>query len=124
MSNNDNIASFHSNYLLACDISKFILRSSHPELASPLLYKALKNIFYTLSIAKAQPYYLSLIKLIFLHEHGILPQFTDSEREQSNLLSQLLNHALGNGKLPGLNDNYWKELDKWIDQYLLDFAHL
>ena len=124
ISNNDNIASFHSNYLIACDISKFILRSSHPELASPMLYKALKNIFHTLSIDKCEPYYLSLIKLIFLHEHGILPQFSESEKEQKNLLSQLLNHALGNGELPELDDKYWKELDKWIDQCLLGFAHL
>ena len=120
----NNIASFHSNYFIACDISKFILRNSHPELATPILYNGLKNVLKMLSIAKQEGYYLSLIKLLFLHEHGLLPQFEEREKEQSELLNQLLNHALGDGTLPMLDVKYWKELDLWIDQCLLGFSHL
>ncbi len=115
VSNHDNIASFHLNYLAACDICSFVLKNSQPNLPSPELYEAIKNIFSILSQEKTEIPYPALIKLIYLDEHGFLPELTDADKEKTELLENLLQATMGKNKIPEITPEYWEQLRLWIE---------
>ena len=115
ISNHDNIVSFHSNYLQACDICSFSLRNSQPGVPSPKLYKTINNIFSMMEKEKIDIPCQALIKLVYLDEHGLLPKVPDSEKNKAELLKQLLSAAIGKEKLPEITSEYWEQLELWID---------
>ena len=115
VSNHDNIASFHNNYLQACDICSFTLRNSQPDIPSPVLYNALKNIFETLADSETIIPYTALIKLVYLDEHGLLPEVPENDQTKKELLSQLLKVGKEKAQIPEISEKYWKVLETWID---------
>jgi DNA repair protein RecO len=115
VANHDNIASFHTNYMQACNICSFALRNSQPGIPSPELYAALKNIFYTLTLQEAKIPYPVLIKLVYLDEHGFLPEIPDNEKEKAHLLEKLINAGMGKNALPEISSEYWEQLNNWVD---------
>lgn len=115
ISNYDNIASFHQNYLAACDIASFVLRNSQPDMSAPELYKALKHVFSILATEKMTLPYTALIKLVYLYEEGLLPELPERDDVKTQLLADLLGAASGKNKLPDLDQEYWQQLNIWIE---------
>lgn len=115
ISNHDNIVLFHKNYLEACEICSFALRNSQPDVPSPELYDAVKNAFLILMQEEAKIPYHILVKLVYLDEHGLLPELPDNNQEKAKLLEQLLNAGRGKGELPLINLEYWDQFSNWID---------
>lgn len=115
ISNHDNIASFHKNYLAACDIAAFVLRNSQPYVSSPALYLAVKHVFSLLSEKEMSLPFPSLIRLTYLDEQGLLPEVPANDPFKIQLQAQLLEAALGNNELPDINRDYWLKLSDWID---------
>ena len=115
VSNHDNIASFHTNYLQACDICSFALRNSQPNVPSPILYNTLKNVFETLADSETTVPYPALVKLVYLDEHGLLPEVSDNDKTKAELLKQLLKTAIDKEKLPVITPEYREQLELWIN---------
>lgn len=115
IANHDNIASCHSNYLAACDIASFVLRNSQPEIPSPELYIAVKNAFGILSRGPTEIPYPVLVRLVYLDEHGLLPELPDHDQAKAKLLAQLVNAARGKIELPDITADYWNIFGDWID---------
>lgn len=113
--NNDNISSFHQNYLAACEIARFVLRNSQTDIPSPELYQALKHIYGIMAEREMEVPYPALIKLTYLDEHGLLPEQSAEDSQKGELLLQLLAFASGEGEKPEINKAYWEKLSNWID---------
>jgi DNA repair protein RecO len=114
VSNFDNIALKKEAYLDACEISKFVLRNSQPANPSPETYNALKTAFQLLS--EGNDLYCSpLVKLIYLSEHGLLPELPEERKKESELLAQLIEVAKGKNKLPNISKEYMDDINSWID---------
>lgn len=115
ITNFDNIASVHKNYLAACDIAAFVLRNSKPDVPSPEVYKAVKNIFSKMAKKEMIIPTVALIKLVYLDEHGLLPEIPDGDFDKTKLQERLIGLALGKNGIPEINQAYWQELSDWID---------
>lgn len=115
IANHDNIASFHQNYLAACDIANFVLRNSQPDVPTPKLYTSVKHIFNSLAEKKTTVPYPALIKLVYMDEQGLLPETPDNDPEKAKLLSRLIEAAMGKNTVPEIDLDYWEKLTFWID---------
>jgi len=115
ISNFDNIAMYKNSYIDACEISKFTLRNSQPLIPSPLIYQAIKTALQELSLS-GDRLYSPLVKLVFLEEHGLLPQLPENRKEENMLLNELLNAAKGKSPFPKITVEYMEEINKWIEQ--------
>jgi DNA repair protein RecO len=114
VSNFDNIAMHKNSYLDSCEISRFILRNSHPGIPSPLTYTSIRIALQTLAISD-KILYSPMVKLVFLEEHGLLPRLPAHREEEIALLEQLLSAAKGESKIPELPTAYMKEIAEWIE---------
>ena len=114
ISNFDNIAMNKNSYLDACEISKFILRNSHPHIPIPIAYKSVKTALSALSNS-GETRYSPLVKLALLEEHGVLPKLPLGRKNESELLQKLLTASKGEGELPEISPDYMIEIEKWIN---------
>ncbi len=114
ISNFDNIAMNKNSYIDACEISKFILRNSHPGIPSPIAYKSVKTALQGLSNS-GEVRYSPLVKLAILEEHGVLPDLPSNKQNESKLLQQLLAASKGDANLPNISSEYMIEIEKWIN---------
>ena len=114
ISNFDNIAMNKNSYLDACEISKFVLRNSHPAIPSPIAYKSIKTAFSALS-SSGDISYSPLVKLALLEEHGVLPKLPTARKNEEKLLQKLLAASKGEGELPEISPEYMIEIEKWIN---------
>ena len=110
----DDIAMHKKNYLDACEISKFILRNIHQGVPSPVLYAALKNALRALT-SPTTIQYTPLVKLVFLEEHGLIPELPPEKVRESKLLEELLKSAKGYCHLPDISEEYMNLIYEWID---------
>ena len=114
VSNFDNIALKKEAYLDACEISKFVLRNSHPSNPSPETYNAVKIAFQLLSEGN-DLFCTPLVKLVYLAEHGLLPELPEGQQKEAELMSQLIGVAKGNNNLPDISKEYMDDINSWID---------
>ena len=114
ISNFDNIAMKKEAYLDACEISKFVLRNSHPANPSPETYNAVKRAFSILASEKTTSC-SPLVKLAYLDEHGLLPDLPENRNKDSLLLKKLLDAAKGNSEIPEISQEYMNDITEWID---------
>ena len=110
----DDIAMNSRSYLDACEISRFILRNSHPGVPAPISYASVKTAFKALSTS-GDIAYSPLVKLIFLEEHGLLPEIPEGRESERVLLQQLLNAGKGNEPMPKIDPEYMKKIAEWIE---------
>ncbi len=110
----DNIAMNKKNYLDACEISKFILRNSQPAIPSPETYMAVKTAFKSLA-SENEKNCSSLVKLLFLDEHGMLPELPETRKQDAEILKQLLGAAKGNCEIPDISEEYMSKIAAWIN---------
>ena len=117
----DSIINYQDNYLIACSIAQFVTNNTHPMVETPMLYSALKNSFKVLSSNQTEVPWLTLIKLVFLHEQGLIPAVLsdsnsiESERDKQLLLGKILEFACGGKEMP-ITSDYWSKLTLWVDQ--------
>lgn len=122
----DGIAMQPENYMEICRIAAFVLKNTHPDAASPKLYAALKNALSNFSRKTDNNTLLlpdftgSLVKLVFLHEHGLLPEIpentgTETGREKKKILELFLSSAIEGGAFPETGENYRRKICAWIN---------
>ena len=126
---NDSLANVPQNYETALKIGDFILKNSVPDLPSPLIYEAMKNILHNWALeGKKQEYPWSniqcsvIIKTSYLYENGLLPELDDPENETAYHHQQIIERIIECGNegtpLPNLNDAWWKQLNKWLNHLI------
>lgn len=111
----DRVAEDTPSFMEACSLASFILKNSHSMMKSEMLYTAFTLFLQRSPVKHGQ----MLVKLVYLHENGLLPEKLsnasgDSGKRQKELLEGLLKAALGDGEIPHFNESYWKKLDEWI----------
>ncbi|HBC88322.1 MAG TPA: DNA repair protein RecO [Lentisphaeria bacterium] len=114
----DNIASFPSNYLSGCEIATFVLRNSQSMIPSPEVYSALKTSFSALSSSKTDIPWTALLKLVYLDEHGFLPEDMDlsGDSKKQEVMENLLDAVILGSPLPDFPSKTWQKLAEWADK--------
>ncbi|MFA6294651.1 MAG: DNA repair protein RecO [Victivallales bacterium] len=114
----DGIASCSGNYLKACEIGNFILRNSHPMITCPIVYFAIKNAFEALSGSRADIPWAELVKLVFLDEHGFLPEDMNAagDSRKAEAMEKLVNSIASGNPLPGFTPETWRKIAEWIGE--------
>ena len=114
----DSIASYPDNYLKACEIGTFILRNSHPMIPCPEVYFAMKNAFDALSKSGADIPWAELVKLVFLDEHGFLPEDLSAagDSRKTEAVEKLINSVVSGNPLPDFPVKTWRKIADWIDE--------
>lgn len=122
LNNYDAMASFPENYVQACELGKFLLRNSRPNIPCPKVYAALKNALEHFSRAPVKIPWRELVKLVYLQENGLLPgglspSEGDNKKEarRKMILEELLESAFGKKSPPELSTEYWARLVAWIN---------
>jgi len=108
-------------FATAGSLARFALDNTHQGLASPLFFSAFRNALRRLaetgpSVSTAADHALMdgvvvCVLLVFLAEHGLLPDGADPEKATRQNL--LLDAALGSGSLPTLPAERWRALREW-----------
>ena len=101
----------------ACRLAKFALANMHEGLAAPRFFAALEIALARLADpAEDEKNAASAsfvgIALVFLEEHGLLPDYQENERLQRQR-DRLLNAAETAGPAPVLPAADWQKLEKW-----------
>ncbi len=114
----DGIASFPDNYLQACEIGTFILRNSQPLIPCPEVYFAIKNAFDALSKSHTDIPWPELVKLVFLDEHGFLPEELNAvgDSKKTEAVEKLINSVVSGNALPDFPSKTWGKVADWIDE--------
>jgi len=126
---NDSLANIPENFEIASKIGDFILKNSAPDLPSPLVYDAMRNILrnWALQGEKQNFPWTSqqcsvIIKTSYLYENGLLPDFGEPSNKQAYNQQQIIENIIESGNegvpLLELNDNYWQQLNKWLNQLI------
>ncbi|MDD3117642.1 MAG: recombination protein O N-terminal domain-containing protein [Victivallales bacterium] len=120
----DAIGSHAGNYMLACELGKFALDNSSPQLPCPELCGAMVFVLGALggsgdAIPTAGQCRL-LVRLAYLNENGLLPEALNADagknEMQQRLMAVLLEAAQGDMPLPPLTEDYWQQLEEWSGQ--------
>jgi DNA repair protein RecO len=114
----DGIASFSDNYLKACEIGTFVLRNSHPMIPCPEVYSAVKNAFEALSKSRTDKPWAELVKLVFLDEHGFLPEdlSVTGDSKKTDAVERLISAVISGNPLPAFPPKTWRKLADWVDE--------
>ena len=118
--NYDSIVENSNNYMTGCTIAQFVTANTQPMMEMPLLYTALKNALNCLSKDTTSIPWVTMIKLVYLHEEGLLPSILggenskESENKKQDILRSILEFACG-GDPVDLPESYWIPLTNWVD---------
>ncbi len=127
----DAIAHFPGNYLGACEIATFVLRNSQAMIPTPKVYSALKTAFAVWCKEKTEIPWSGLVKLVYLDEHGFLPEDLESgagvsecrnigepakEGKKKETIKKLVNSVITGSPLPEYPQKSWQKIDEWIDK--------
>ena len=126
---NDALANVPENFEIASKIADFILKNSVPDLPSPLVYDAMRNILrnWALEGDKQEHPWTSqqcsvIIKTSYLYENGLLPDLGEPETKQAYQQQQIIENILECGNegapMPVLDDVWWVQLNKWLNQLI------
>jgi len=97
----------------------FLLKNIHPHVSCSRVYKAFNNLLQNTIDDEFEIYSINLIKLVYLHENGLLPDILSSsgcnENRYQNFLNRILNYAVNaSNTIPQANNEYWVEFNKWV----------
>jgi recombinational DNA repair protein (RecF pathway) len=126
---NDSLANIPENFETASKIGDFILKNSAPDLPSPLVYDAMRNILRNWALQgdkQGFPWTSQqcsvIIKISYLYENGLLPDFGEPSNKQAYDYQQIIENIIESGNegvpLPERNDNWWQQLNKWLNQLI------
>ena len=126
---NDALANIPENFEAAGRIADFILKNSAPDLPSPLVYDAMRNILRNWALEGDKQEFpwtrqqcSVIIKTSYLYENGLLPDFGEPESKQAYQQQQIIERILESGNegipLPNLSDSWWTQLNKWLNQLI------
>lgn len=126
---NDALANIPENFATAAKIGDFILKNSAPELPSPLVYDALRNILrnWALEGEKREHPWTGqqcsvIIKTSYLYENGLLPDFDEPESKQAYQQQRMIEKIIECGNegapLPVLDAAWWLRLNKWLNRLI------
>jgi len=120
LSNYDSIVSNPDNYMTACDIARFITANTQPMVSVSMLYSSLRRAFSCLSAGEVNVPWLTLVKLVYLYEQGLLPdtlggaESREAEEQKARLLENIITFAISGGEL-NVDNSYWPLFSSWID---------
>jgi recombinational DNA repair protein (RecF pathway) len=126
---NDSLANIPENFETAVKIGDFILKNSAPDLPSPLVYDAMRNILHNWALEgeKQEHPWTSrqcsvIIKTSYLYENGLLPDFDEPESKQAYQQQRIIEKIIECGNegapLPALDDAWWIQLNKWLNSLI------
>ncbi len=126
---NDALANIPENFETAGKIADFILKNSAPDLPSPLVYDAMRNILRNWALQGDKQDFpwtrlqcSVIIKTSYLYENGLLPELGEPESRQAYQQQRIIEKILESGNegipLPDLNDSWWSQLNKWLNQLI------
>ena len=126
---NDSLANIPENFETAIKISDFILKNSAPDLPSPLVYDALRNILRNWALqGEKQDFPWTnrqcsvIIKTSYLYENGLLPELDEPETKAAYRQQQIIETIIEGGNegraLPALNAAWWEQLNKWLNHII------
>lgn len=118
----DALANDSQHFSQACAIAAFLVRNTHENVPCPRTYAALKNALSHLARNdKKHRFWDVLVKLVFLEENGLLPEFDieDSNAKESDapsLLKRLVSFASGElDTPPTIGAAGCAKLADWVD---------
>jgi len=110
-------------FRLAGKIGAFVLKNSAPELPMALSYDALRNVLGNLAVraAGAESVWTPeaagvVIKLVFLQENGLLPEF--DRPEAGALFDAIAEAGIEGAPLPDYPVEYWTRLGAYLNTLL------
>lgn len=126
---NDALANIPENFETAGKIADFILKNSAPDLPSPLVYDALRNILRNWALEGDKQDFpwtrqqcSVIIKTSYLYENGLLPDLGEPETKQAYQQQRIIEKIIECGNegtpLPDLSDFWWSQLNKWLNQLI------
>ena len=126
---NDSLANIPESFETAIKIADFILKNSAPDLPSPLLYDAMRNILRNWALQGDKQEFpwtrqqcSVIIKTSYLYENGLLPDLGEPETKQSYQQQQIIESIIECGnegaQLPKLDNFWWLQLNKWLNQLI------
>ena len=126
---NDSLANIPENFETASKIADFILKNSAPDLPSPLVYDAMRNILRNWALQGDKQEFpwthqqcAVIIKTSYLYENGLLPDFGEPSSKQAYQQQQIIESIIECGnegvQLPDLDDVWWQQLNKWLNQLI------
>lgn len=114
----DRIASSIENYRTAHEIASFVLRNSHPGIQCQKLYLALRNSFALLCSGEAHPQTAAILKLVYLHENGLLGTHghaDEAEKKRQRGLRIIIRDIIVKNSITPFTQQYWNSLSEWLD---------
>ncbi len=126
---NDSLANIPENFEAAVKTGDFILKNSVPNLPSPLVYEAMRNILRNWALQGEKEKFpwtrrqcSVIIKTSYLYENGLLPGLAEPETEQAYQQQRIIEAVIESGNegtsLPPLDDAWWIQLNKWLNQLI------
>jgi len=99
--------------------TKFLLKNIHPHVPCVRVYAAFNNLLQNTIDDQFNIYSINLVKLVYLHENGLLPDILSTsghdENRYQNFLNKIINYAEGKVNIiPQANTEYWVEFNKWV----------
>ena len=107
-------------------IALFLRKNSYPHVPCNRVYSAFKNLLEKSTDGSIDAFDLILLKLVFLHENGLLPehfetaidslhQLTAEEMQQRKFLNRLILYAEGkNQNISKLSPEYKNKFSEWV----------
>ncbi len=116
------VAASSARFEAACRLAKFALANVQEGLAQPRHFAALELALVRLadpSAAEADAVACAFVgsALVFLDEHGLLPDYPDNERLERQR-NWLLRAAETSGPVPSLPAADWRRLEAWAEALL------
>lgn len=113
--NFDAIAQHTRNYLAVCSYASFLLKHTAPFLVLPETFDALLVLLERAIQKEDCSFDVTLAKLVFLEESGLLPENAGTNSKNHVLLKDLLLYAkTKDGEKPLLSPEYEKRLTEWV----------
>lgn len=107
--NFDAVAESSSSFREACSIASFVLKNTKPHMHCDLLFRAVRTAFSRLCAAYGKFPCLALVKLAYLDENGLLPEYDKN-------IERLLSVAQGKSDDTGLKDDESvRKIAQWLD---------
>ena len=125
----DNISLYPKYFNTVCRIAAFLTKNTFSNVSCKNVYSAFKNILTILSSGMEVQHPETLIRLVYLHENGLLPKALSdfnnrTALKQNKFITHLIKFAMGEiESLPNLNEEYWSRFNSWILN-LCRFHHL
>jgi DNA repair protein RecO len=122
----DQIALNPNIFVEVSRLSSFLLKNIYPRVACDRVYAAFTNLLRKSADGRMETFDITLLKLVFLSENGLLPEYfeaksissfqcTTEEKRQRKFLNKLISYAEGNiPNMPKLSTEYQTKFSSWI----------